>query len=71
MPDRIEHGEEVQFSHYSGIPVRFSKFTGATVKASRYTGILVKPTFYFGQEIIVTNPDDLPGWVRKKFPRSR
>ncbi len=71
MVDRIEHGEEIQFSHYSGIPVRFSKFTGAQVKVTRFTGTVVKPTHFVGQEIIVTNPDDLPGWVRKKFPRAR
>ena len=71
MPDRIEHGEEVQFSHYQGIPVRFSYYTGALVKVSRYSGTLVRPTFYDGQEIIVSNRDDLPEWVRKKFPRAR
>ena len=71
MPDRIEPGEEVQFSHFTGIPVRFSYYTGAHVRVSRYTGTIVKPTFYDGQEIIVTNPDDLPAWVRTKFPRSK
>ena len=71
MGDRIEHGEEVQFSHFSGIPVRFSYYTGAQVKASRFTGTVVKPTHYLGQEIVVTNPDDLPQWVRTRFPRSR
>lgn len=71
MVDRIEHGEEIQFSHYSGIPVRFSKFTGAQVKVTRFTGTVVNPTHFVGQEIIVTNPDDLPDWVRKKFPRAR
>lgn len=70
MVDRIEHGEEVQFSHYSGIPVKFSYYTGAQVKASRFTGTIVRPTHYMGQEIVVTNPDDLPLWVRQKFPRS-
>ena len=67
MPDRIEHGDEVQFSHYTGIPVRFSHFEGAVVKAARYTGLVVKPTHFAGQQIIVANPEDVPGWVRTKF----
>jgi hypothetical protein len=65
--DRIEHGDEVQFSHFTGVPVRFSYYTGVVVKAARYTGLVVKPTHYVGQEIIVSNPEDLPEWVRKKF----
>ncbi|MGE0059272.1 MAG: hypothetical protein AB7P33_15930 [Dehalococcoidia bacterium] len=67
MVDRIEHGDEVQFSHYTGIPVRFSHYDGAVVKATRFTGLVVKPTHFVGQQIIVTNPEDVPLWVRQKF----
>lgn len=64
MPDALQDGGNVHFVPYLGTPVHIVLTGGKKVTVTDYSGKPVSPRPFTSERIVVTNPQDLPDWVR-------